>query len=178
MQNDHWLLWPIKAIATLVVLPFRLLGLLFQGLEHIWDRWLRPPLAWLTYYLIVVPVSRLWRYLVAIPAAWLWRWVLGPVVHVVARALTAMAEVIITYLLEPLWRWFLGPITRAIVWFLKLGWDGTTWLWETLVVPVGRAIAWLWNATVVPVARWLHREILHPVAEAVRAVLTALGLRA
>ncbi|WP_045748514.1 hypothetical protein [Actinoplanes rectilineatus] len=68
-NDDHWLLWPIKTIATLGGLPLRLLGLIAAGLARVWERYFEPPPAWLTRYLIVIPVTWLWRHPVAIPGA-------------------------------------------------------------------------------------------------------------
>ncbi|WP_328469267.1 hypothetical protein OHA21_01365 [Actinoplanes sp. NBC_00393] len=217
-QEQQWLLWPVRALAVVVVLPFRLL---WEGAKLI-GRFL----AWLWRHLVAIPVlwlSRLigagltvlgrWlsaalRVLIGVPLAWLWRqalrpvlraiwqYVLRPVFVAVVLAVTFVIERVVAPVAGFVYRWVLAPVGRALVWFLRAGWQGTSWLgvqlYRFLLRPLGiavawlwrytfgalfRGIGWLWSVTVTPAARWIRDEILRPAAAAARSVLVAVGLR-
>ncbi|MEU4163685.1 hypothetical protein [Actinoplanes sp. NPDC026670] len=227
-----WLLWPVRAIAVLVVLPFRLLGMAFEAIGGFLHRYLLIPLTWLGRRLIVIPALWLWHWLIVVPATWIWGWlivvpltwlwvnVLRPPAHWLGKALVTVfgwllaipvmligvplmwlwehaavpgAILLYRWVLHPagafLWTWILVPIGRALAWFLRTGWNGTTWLFRQiyrfLLRPIGIAIAVTWRYTVgavwrhviTPAARWLRDEILRPTGAAIRSVLSALGLR-
>ncbi|WP_229070325.1 hypothetical protein [Actinoplanes sp. DH11] len=214
-----WIVWPVKALAFVVVLPFRLLweGLRISGrfllryvlrpLAWLWEHAVVIPLAWLWRHLVVIPASWLWRYLIVVPARWLWRgivtlgrWLAWPFVWLwgaaILPALHAVMRWVVVPVAEFLWVWLLAPVGRAIIWFVRTGWDGTTWLgvrfYRYVLRPIGVALAWLWRytfgalfrglayawrMTVTPAVRWLHTQVLRPAAQATRDMLGALGLR-
>jgi hypothetical protein len=226
-SSPDWLLWPIRAIAVVVVLPFRLLGMALSAIGGFLYRYLIRPLLWLWEHLVVIPLAWLWKYLVAIPVSWLWRtvlfpslswlgnalvkligWILAvpvlvigvPVMWLWEHALVPAGRFLYRWVLRPiglaiaeicvfLWKWIVAPVGRALLWFLTVGWQGTSWLFRQvyryLLRPVGIAIAFTWHWTVgaawrtviVPASRWLRDEILRPTGAAIRSILTSLGLR-
>lgn len=181
-----WLLWPVRALAVAVVLPFRLLGELSRIVGRFLARFVGAPLVWLWEHLIVAPLAWLWTRVLRPPLAWLGRglvtvlgWVLMVPVLLVGVPLMWLWE-------KVLWPWVLAPVGRAAVWFLTLGWQGTTWLFRQVyrfvLRPVGRALAFVWRWTLGPVfravawaGRWVRDEILRPAGAAIRAVFTAIG---
>jgi hypothetical protein len=240
-----WLLWPVRAIAVVVVLPFRLAGAALTAAGRFLGRWVLAPLAWLGDHLIVIPAAWAWRHLIVIPAAWAWRnlvvipagllwrallpparwlgralatlagWVLMipvvligvPLMWLWEKALVPGARLLYRWVLRPIGLavaaaaeflriWVLAPAGRGLVWFLRLGWEGTSWLFRQLyrylLRPAGLAAAWLWRYTfgalfrglghvwrtlITPAGRWVRDAILRPAGAAVRSVLAALGLR-
>ncbi|MFC4072554.1 hypothetical protein [Actinoplanes subglobosus] len=218
-----WLLWPIRAIAVVVVLPFRLLGMAFEAIGRFLHRCLIVPLAWLWHHAVVIPATWLGHWLIVVPFTWLWRTVLLPPARWLGKALVTVlgwvlaipvmlvgvplmwlwenavvpgAALFYRWVLRPFVTWVLAPIGRAIawflrgiVWFLRLGWQGTTWLFRQiyrfLLRPIGIAIAVTWHYTfgavwrhlLAPTGRWLRDEILRPTGAAIRSALSALGLR-
>ncbi|MDI6102367.1 hypothetical protein QLQ12_27485 [Actinoplanes sp. NEAU-A12] len=241
-----WLLWPVRAIAVVVVLPFRLAGAALTAAGRFLSRYLVTPLAWLCHHVIVIPAAWLWQHLVVIPAtwawhhlvvvplAWLWRTLLLPSARLLGRVLVKVtgwmvaipviligvpvmwlgehalvpgARLFHRWILRPLglaiaatagflWTRLLVPAARAITWFLRLGWEGTSWLFRQLyrylLRPIGlaaafvwrhtfgallRALAHVWRTLVTPAGRWIRDEILRPAGAAVRSVLASLGLR-
>ena len=224
-----WIHLPIRVLAVIFVLPFRLLWELAQLVGRFLARWVGRPLAWVWHHLVVMPAAWLWHYLVAVPAAFLWHYlvvvpatflgkrVLWPVLAWLGhwavvvpaqwlwrhrRHLLRPGALLLHYLIvvpfhwlwtvtAPLWRglwWLLTGLGRGIAAVLLAGWRGAGWVLRQihrwLLRPVGLAVAWCWRHTVVPVhralaaaARWVHAEVLHPVAEGVRDVLVSVGLR-
>jgi hypothetical protein len=222
-----WLLWPVRAVAVVVVLPFRLLGMAVAAIGRFLHRYLIVPLAWLGHHAIVVPATWLWHYLIVVPLTWLWAEVLLPPARWLGKALVTVfgwllaipvmligvplmwlwehavvpgARLFHRWILRPLgialaavggflWTWVLAPVGRAIAWFLRLGWQGTSWLFRQiyrfLLRPIGIAVAVTWHYTfgavwrhvIAPTGRWLRDEILRPTGAAIRSVLSALGLR-
>lgn len=129
------------------------------------------PLAWVLYYVLVVPLvwiartlKPVWRALGrAIVAVW---HATGYVLNRLGRGIAAVARVLHRFLLRPfgqaaawLWRNTIGLLARGIA-----------AVWRATVVPV-------WRATAVPLGRWLRDAVLRPTAATLRAVLTALGIR-
>src|SRR4051794_2723723 len=66
--------WPVRVLAVIVVLPFRLAWELLTAVGRFLERYVGGPLAWLWQRLVVVPLTFLWHWLVVVPATWLWRW--------------------------------------------------------------------------------------------------------
>ncbi|GIE83246.1 hypothetical protein Aph02nite_91960 [Actinoplanes philippinensis] len=225
-----WLLWPIRAVAIVVVLPFRLLGMALTAIGRFLHRYLLVPLGrlwhhaivipatWLWRWLIVVPATWLWRCLIVVPATWLWVTVLRPPARWLGKALLTLlgwlmaipvlligvpatwlwehavvpgARLLHEWVLRPvavfLWTWILAPLGRGTVWFLRLGWQGTTWLFRQiyrfLLRPIGIAAAMTWRYTfgalwrhiVAPTGRWLRDEIIRPTGAAIRSLFSALS---
>lgn len=153
-----WLTWPVRAVAVVVVLPFRLLWEAAKLIGGFLGRYLLAPLAWLWRHLVVIPV--LWvarwiwagltvlahgirtvlRIVIGIPLAWLWRqalrpalqalwrYVLRPVLTAVLVAVTFVVERVIVPIAMFVYTWLLAPAGRAAGWFLRVGWAGTSWL--------------------------------------------------
>ncbi|MEU8656565.1 hypothetical protein [Actinoplanes philippinensis] len=213
-----WLLWPIRAVAIVVVLPFRLLGMALAAIGRFLHRYLLVPLGWLWRHAIVIPATWLGHWLIVVPATWLWVNVLRPPARWLGKALVTVLGWLLTipvmligvpatwlwehavvpgarllheWVLRPvavfLWTWILAPIGRAIIWFLRLGWQGTTWLFRQiyrfLLRPIGIAVAvtWrytvgaLWRHVVAPTGRWLRDEIIRPTGAAIRSLFSALS---
>ncbi|MEV6302766.1 hypothetical protein AB0M02_25360 [Actinoplanes sp. NPDC051861] len=184
-SHPSWLTWPIRAIAIVVVLPFRLLWEAVKLVGRFLERFVLAPLAWLWRVLVVIPVSWLagviwtglravggWvlvalRVLIGVPAVWLWRqvvlpvlrwvyrWVLRPVVVAVLVAASFVVERMIVPAAVFVYEWALRPAGRAVVWFLRAGWEGTAWLgrqvYRFLVRPVGIGLVWIYRYLLRPV---------------------------
>ncbi|MGA5300371.1 hypothetical protein ACPCHT_10605 [Nucisporomicrobium flavum] len=174
-----WIDWPVRVLAVIFVLPFRLLWELLGVIGRFLARWVGRPLAWLGHHLIVVPVSFLWHYLVAVPGRWLWRWLVVVPVNWLGRWLWQRRWIVVRplaflvrYLLVIPVGWLLAVVTPVLVvigngiaavarGFARLvlvpGWRGAGWvLWQVyrwLLRPVGLAVRWVWRHTVVPVYR-------------------------
>lgn len=157
-----WLTWPIRAIAVVVVLPFRLLWEATKVVGRFLARYVLAPLAWLLRYLVVIPVAwlarQIWtgltiaggwiwaalRILIGVPAVWLWRQALRPVLHALWRyalrpvlvGILVTVTFVINRMIVPVARfvydWLLAPVGRAIAWFLRAGWTGAAWVCRQL----------------------------------------------
>jgi hypothetical protein len=165
-----WLLWPVRAVAVVVVLPFRLLGMALTAIGRFLHRYLIVPLAWLGHHLIVIPATWLWHWLIVVPATWLWLNVLLPPARWLGKALVtalgwllAIPVMLIGVPLMWLWEHAVVPGARVLHrWVLRpLGIAVTavcTFLWTWFLAPVGRAIGWFlhlgWQGT-----SWLFRQI-------------------
>jgi hypothetical protein len=70
----------------------------------------------------------------------------------------------------------LRPLGRALAW---LAWAVFVWPWVTLwryaVVPAGRALAWLGQVLLVVPAVWLYRTVLTPVGHAIAWAARGIG---
>jgi hypothetical protein len=213
-----WLTWPVRAVAVVVVLPFRLLWEAAKLVGRFLQRYVVTPLAWLWRRLVVIPVLRvahwIWagltvlgrwiatalRIVIGVPLAWLWRAALRPALHAVWRyglrpvlvgmvlAATFVVEKVIAPVAGFVYRWLLAPVARAVGWFLRAGWAGTSWLgrqiYRFLLRPAGIAVAWMWRYTfgllfrgIAHAWRVVRDEVLRPAAAVVRSALVAVGLR-
>ena len=202
-----WIMWPIRALALVVVLPFRLLWEAVKLIGRLLHRFVLMPLAWLWQHLVVVPVTWLLRgigtvlrILIGVPLVWLWREGLLPLLRLLhayvlrplGRAIGWVVSVVLEYLVVPVarfvYRWLLAPVGRAVVWFVRTGWAGTSWLgrqvYRLVLRPIGVAVAFVWRYTFGPVfaavgvvLRWVRDEILRPAVAAARSVLEAVGVR-
>ncbi|MBG0567254.1 hypothetical protein [Actinoplanes aureus] len=194
VDQEHWLLWPVRAIAVVVVLPFRLLWEAAKLIGRFLNRYLLAPLAWLWQHLVVIPVlwlaQLIWtavRIVIGVPLAWLWqqalqpalralwRYVLRPVFVGVLLAVTFVIERLIAPVGRFVYEWLLAPVGRALLWFLRAGWAGTSWLgrqlYRFLLRPFGIAVAWLWRYTFGALFRgiaWVWGVTVTPAARWVR----------
>ena len=198
-----WIHWPIRVLAVIVVLPFRLAWEALRATGRFLARYVGRPLAWLGrhlivvpaaflwHYVVVVPVTFLWTYLVVVPGRWLWQLLLRPL-ELAVRYLLVIPVGWLIALVTPVFLLLgagIAAVARAVHrWVLLPGWRGAGWvlrqvyLW--LLRPVGIAIAWTWRHTVVPVwrvvaaaGRWVRESLLRPSADMARAVLVSVGLR-
>jgi hypothetical protein len=152
-----WIRWPIRVLAVLFVLPFRLLWELLGLIGRFLARYVGRPLAWLWHYAVAVPAAFLWHYLVAVPAAFLWHWlVVIPATWVWRHALRPVLEWLIVVPARWLWR-HRRSLLRPFVVVLRY----------LLVVP----FVWLWAVTA-PVRRGLW-WVLSGLGRGIAAVLTA-----
>jgi hypothetical protein len=154
-----WLAWPVRALAVVFVLPFRLaweaLGLLWRYVgaplvEHViqpllyYVIWL--PLRWVTVHLLWTPLVWITVHILAPVCSALWK-ALRPVGRVLGRALLQVARAV-GWALGLAHRYVLAPIGRAIA-----------FVWRRVVAPVARAIgsavAWAWNHSVALLWRYL-----------------------
>jgi hypothetical protein len=148
-----WIHWPIRVLAVVFVLPFRLLWELFRLIGRFLARYVGRPLAWLWHYAVAVPAAFLWRYLVVVPAAWLWQRALRPALEWLARWLIVVPA-------QWLWRHrrqLLRPFALVLHYLLVV------------------SIAWLWAVTA-PLWRGLGRGlwwVLTGLGRGIAAVLTA-----
>lgn len=174
-----WVHWPIRVLAVIFVLPFRLLWELVRytgrflarsvgrPLAWLWHYAVAVPLAFLWHYLIAVPVAFLWHYLIAVPASWLWEQAIWPALGWLwdrrRFAVWPFAMLLRYLVVVPLgWLWAVtAPVWRAlargIAAVLLAGWQGAGWVlrqcYRWLLRPVGLAVAWCWRHTVVPAYR-------------------------
>jgi hypothetical protein len=174
-----WLHWPIRVLAVLFVLPFRLLWELLGLLGRFLARYVGRPLAWLWHYavavpaaflghyLVAVPVAFLWHYLVAVPVAflghylvavpatWLWGRALRPALEWPARWLLVVPARWLWRVTAPMWR----ALGRGVAAVLIAGWRGAGWVlrqvYRWVLRPAGLAVAWGWRHTVVPAYRMI-----------------------
>ena len=157
-----WIHWPVRVLAVLFVLPFRLAWELLRATGRFLARYVGRPLAWLGHHLIVIPAAFLWRYLVAVPATFLWHYLVAVPGRWLWHHLVAVPG-------EWLWRWLVVVPAR--------------WLWlrrrfllrplelavrYLIVIPVGWIVAVITPAFVVigngiaALARGLLRWVLLP----------------
>ncbi|MFV2172707.1 hypothetical protein ACFHW2_19655 [Actinomadura sp. LOL_016] len=187
-----WLVVPLRAIAFVIVLPFRLLydlvRLIGKGLGWalggIWNA---------LYTWILAPVGRAIAvtlyYLLVVPARWIYRVLLTPIGHGIVAVLRWIGWLLDLVLLRPLvwllnvlivipavflWKYVLYP---PLVWigkmFMGIG-RGIAWVWNILIVTpwryAARFLAWLWRIFVATPCKWLWTNVLRPVGRGVGAV--------
>ena len=202
---DRYMLTPLTRLChTVIVRPA----------AWTWRVLIVRPAAWTWRVLVVLPVGWSWRVLLSparrlgtaiarllavpgVPLRWLRKkallplahlvhsWVLRPAGRAIAIAVAVAAEFLLT--------WLLTPIGRGLAWFVRTGWNGTSWLARQLhrylLRPTGQAMAWVWRHTagaflrvlahlwrtlVTPAVRRVRTEILRPTGAAVRSALTSL----
>ncbi|MFD0900602.1 hypothetical protein [Actinomadura sediminis] len=187
-----WLVVPLRAIAFVIVLPFRLLydlirvvgrglGRVFGGIWNALYRW------------ILAPVGRAigvtLYYLLVVPARWVHRVLLTPLGHGIAAALRWIGWLLGLVLLTPLlwllnvliaipavflWKYVLYPPLLWIGKMFKAVGRGLAWAWNVLIVtPWGyaaRFLKWLWRVFVATPSRWLWTNVLSPVGRGIGAV--------
>ena len=193
-----WVHWPIRVLAVIFVLPFRVLWELLRHAGRFLARYVGRPLVWLWHYAVAVPLAFLWRYLIAVPASWLWEQALRPALGWLwrhRRFLVRPFAMFVHYLVvvpvgwlwavtAPMWR----ALARGVTVVLLAGWHGAGWVLRQvhrwLLRPAGLAVAWCWRHTVVPAyrmvaagGRWVREAVLQPAASTARAVLGSVGLR-
>lgn len=197
-EPPPWIQWPVRVVAVVVVLPFRVAWELLKVVGGFLERYVGRPLAWLWRRLVVVPLSRLAHWLVVVPLRWLARWVwthraflVRPLVFLV-RYLVVVPVAWFFTVTGPVWealgRGLAWTVESLYRWILLPGWLGTGWvlrqLYRWLFRPIGLAIAWAWGWTVVPAwrvvagaGRWVRDTVVRPGAGMARAVLVSVGLR-
>jgi hypothetical protein len=169
--------WPLRALAVVVIVPFRLLwegGRLaaryvlepiLRAFGWLFEHLLARPVSWLgrwVWRLVLRPLGRalvvVWRWIA--PAVWAGLRLLGRAIAVVWRAIPWRR------LGELLYRWVLRPVGRAMV-----------WAWRTVGDPVVRAIGWVLEYLIVrPVAFVWRYAVVVPVGFVWRyAVVVPLG---
>ncbi len=176
-----WIHWPIRVLAVVFVLPFRLLweALGFAGRFLI--RSVGGPLARLFHHAVALPAAFLWHYLVTVPAAFLWRYaVVGPLTWLWIHALKPAGTRLFAIPARWLWRHrrqLLRPFALVLHYSLIVP---LAWLW-TVSAPVRRGLWWVLaglgrGVAAVLVAGWrgagwvlrrFHRWVLRPVGLAV-----------
>ncbi|OLT31569.1 hypothetical protein BJF79_36800 [Actinomadura sp. CNU-125] len=187
-----WIVVPLRAIAFVIVLPFRLLydlfRLIFKGLGWvfggIWNalyKWILAPIgravATTLYYLLVVP------------ARWIYRVLLTPLGHGIVAVLRWIGWLLNLVLVKPvvwllnvliaipavfLWKYVLYPVLAWIGrMFTAIG-RGIAWVWNSLVVPpwryAARFVQWLFRTFVAIPCKWLWTYVLRPVGRGIGAV--------
>ncbi|MET7402815.1 hypothetical protein ABZS66_55980 [Dactylosporangium sp. NPDC005572] len=196
-----WLAWPIRAVAVVVVVPFKLAwDLLVLVGGWIW-RYIGKPVGWFLHYCILRPVAYAFYYVVWVPLHWLvvnvlWRPLAWLGRHVLLPLLTALWHGLVA--LKPVWV-FLGRVlleaARGVAWALRLLYRYVltplgkalyyalvvplVFVWQWVVVPVARAVAWAWNHSVVLLwrylvvipIRWTWRTLVVPPAKWVHAAI-------
>jgi hypothetical protein len=179
-----WLAWPIRVLAVVFVVPFKLawealawvLRVLWRYVgapitEHViqpllyYVIWL--PLRWVTVYLLWTPLAWLARRVIAPAAAALWHAAvrlgraLAPLRRVLGRIL-GWVLLVLDRVLHQVGR-VLAEVGRAVGWAMRqlYGYVLTpvgkalALLWRWVVVPVAAAVAWAWNHSVVLLWRYL-----------------------
>jgi hypothetical protein len=182
-----WLAWPVRIIAVIVVVPFRLAWDLIVIVSRFLWRYLGVPVAKFVYAYVLRPLGYAFYYVVWIPLhfllakvlwtalVWLAENVLAPFFKALWRATVHLARLLKPFLrllgrilLEAakavavvvgvLYALILRPLGIAIRWTAVA-------LYRYLLRPVGLALAWLWQWIVVPVAKsiawaWNHSVVL------------------
>ncbi|MFF7811039.1 hypothetical protein ACFZCF_03825 [Streptomyces sp. NPDC007945] len=170
-ENPGCLTGVARAVALVVVLPFRLL----------WDA-----LAWCGRQLrrrVLAPIGRavgwLLHLLLVVPLQWLSEWVLAPI----GRAVGWLLHLLLVVPLRWLWEWVLVPVGRALWWLVDLLLvTPLRWLWRHALGPacrvVGAVLSWAWRVAggiSRAVGRALRYAIVRPLARVYRTVLTPVG---
>jgi hypothetical protein len=173
-----WVHWPIRVLAVIFVLPFRLLWELLRYAGRFLARYVGRPLAWLWHYAVAVPLAFLWRYLVAVPLAFVWRYLIAvPVAflwhYLIAVPASWLWEQAIRPALAWLWRhrrfliWPFAMLLRYLV-ILPLGWlwAVTAPMWRGLARGIAAVLLAGWQGAGW-VLRQLYRWLLRPAGLAV-----------
>ncbi|GAA0256184.1 hypothetical protein GCM10010492_66350 [Saccharothrix mutabilis subsp. mutabilis] len=186
-QVGRFLMWIDAPLTAGVRWLFRWIGKIITFVARgLWDA-----VVW-----VVVP---LWRWLVVVPVRFVYRWLLTPIGHalqwvfvwavkiieVAARVLRDAVVWAVVRVALPLWRllvvlplrlvyrWLLTPIGHALRWVFrwtrKIIAGGVRALRVAVVWAVTRVASPLWRWLVVLPARFVYREVLTPVGNAVRA---------
>ncbi|PRY22004.1 hypothetical protein [Pseudosporangium ferrugineum] len=183
-EPPEWIRWPVRVLAIIFVLPFRLAWELLRVLGRFLARWVGRPVAWLWHRLVVVPVTFLWRWLVVVPLSWLvhrlvvvplsWLWrqrgyLVRPVLFLLRRLIVIPVTWFFT-VTAPLWRtlgrvlvWTVETLAGAVAavaraiyhWVLLPGWRGAGWL-------LARCYRWLLRPAGRAIA-WVWRWTVVPV---------------
>jgi hypothetical protein len=188
-----WIVVPARAVALVVVLPFRLayelakavgrgVGGLMRTLGQALYRWLLRPVGRL--------FAAVFDFLVARPLRWLYRVLLVPIgrfVAWIARGIGAglawVFAVVIVLPLAVLWRYVLSPPLRGLWWLIRGLGSGLAavgrviaaafgWAWRTaglILRPVGLVIVWLGRTFIVLPARWIRVHVLRPTKNVLQA---------
>ncbi|MFI5911108.1 hypothetical protein [Dactylosporangium sp. NPDC051541] len=164
-----WLAWPIRVLAVIFVVPFRLAWDALVWLTRALWKYVGSPLteyvlAPFFYYVIWVPLRWIAIYILWRPLAWI-------TVHILWRPLVWFAK----HVLAPLWDGFVWLLkATAPFWHLlarillevgkAVGW-AMTMLYRYLLTPIGRAIAFVWRWVVIPIGQaiawaWNHSVVL------------------
>lgn len=154
-----WILWPVRAVAVVTIVPLRLLWELLGAVARV----VAPPIAWVWHYVVVVPLSFLWHYVVVVPLSFLWRYLVAVPVSFLWHYLVVVPVVWVAKWLwarrEPIGRFLTRFVFRPVAWVL----------YYVLVVPI------VWIArTLKPVWRALGHAIV-AVWKGTGQVLTLLG---
>ncbi|MEW1772179.1 hypothetical protein [Streptomyces sp. NPDC086777] len=104
--------------------------------------------------LLVLPALAVWRWLLVLPALALWRWILAPAGRVLGIVLRETGEA-----LGHAWR-AAGYVARAVGRVI-----GTLFRWIFLT-----PARWMYRTVLTPVGHVVRDLVLHPVAEAARAI--------
>ncbi|MFG2040755.1 hypothetical protein [Dactylosporangium sp. NPDC048998] len=193
-----WLAWPVRVLAVIFVVPFKLAWDLFAVVMRCIGRYVLAPV-W-RYVLYPVLYYGLW-----VPIRWitvniLWRPLVWVAEHILAPLFTALWNGLVWFVraLGPFWR-LLGRVllemAKAVGWALDLVYRyllrplGLALKWATIacyrylmrpigyvlafigiyvVVPVAKAVAWAWNHSVVLLWRYL---VVIPVSWAWRTLV-------
>ncbi|MBT0769731.1 hypothetical protein KIH74_12405 [Kineosporia sp. J2-2] len=148
--SDPYVPWPVRVLAVVLVLPFRLAWELLALAGRVLVDFVLVPLARLFEMLIVRPLRFLWRYLVVLPLGWVWNRLLRPLLRFFWR-----------YLLVIPLTWLADQISRVVRWFGRMIMAvlrATAPFWKLLgrlfLVFVVDPLVWL--------LRCLHRYVLRP----------------
>ncbi|MBE1531854.1 hypothetical protein [Actinomadura algeriensis] len=187
-----WLVVPLRAVAFVIVLPFRLLydlvrligkclGWFFGGIWNVLYKWVLAPIG--------RAIGATLYYLLVVPARWIYRVLLTPVGHGIVAVLRWIGWLLDLVLLKPivwllnvliaipavfLWKYVLYPVLALIGRMFRAIGHGIAWVWNVLVVPpwryVGRMLLWLWRVFVAIPCTWLWTSVLRPVGRGIAAV--------
>jgi hypothetical protein len=177
-EPDNWLLLPFKAIAFVVVLPFRLVWEAVRLLGKVFRWVVILPVTWLLLALRAT-VAFLFEYLVAIPARWFWEWCLLPLLRLTYSWLLRPLGLALAWLASATYRRVLRPVGVALAWAAAL-------VHRRLLRPLGLACRWLilaayrWillplGIAVARVAAFVHRRLLTPIGHAALVLLAGLA---
>ncbi|MEU7872660.1 hypothetical protein [Dactylosporangium sp. NPDC049140] len=172
-----WLAWPIRVLAVIFVVPFKLAWDAFAWVMRVLWKYVGAPIAEYVlipflHYVIWIPLRWITVHILWTPLVWFAKYVLVPVAQGIWWLLKATApfwnllgrvllEVgrAVAWAMGLVYRYLLTPIGKAIafVWrwvVVPIG-KAIAFLWRWVVVPIGMAIAWAWNHSVVLLWRYL-----------------------
>ncbi|UGT44444.1 hypothetical protein LTV02_14065 [Nocardia yamanashiensis] len=144
--------------------------------EWVWRRLLLPALRGLAWVFVQIAkgLAFLGYWLIVVPMVWLWRKVLRPALEALAVAFEFLGRWVIAWPLRMLWRWVLRPLLLALIAIVVFGWQVATtvvnflvvtpcrWLYRTVAHPLLRLLAVVWAACVTRPIRWVHQRIVTP----------------
>ncbi len=172
-SGPSWIVGPVRVVALIVVLPFRLayellkaIGRAFGWVGDLLYRWLLAPIGRFfaaigraVYRYVLTPIGHVLDLLLLQPFLWLMR----GVGLVLGWLLTLLIVIPATFL----WRYVLRPPWLALVWAGRVVGEAIAWAWGW----TARGLAWTGRVFIVIPARALWRYLLAPTGRAIAWVL-------
>ncbi|GLY30090.1 hypothetical protein [Kineosporia sp. NBRC 101731] len=160
--------WPVRVLAIIVVLPFRLAWELLRVAGRLFADYVLRPAVWLFDKLVLVPVLFLWRYLVVVPACFIGRYLLVvPGLFLGRHLLVVPALFLIRYLVVVPGRFIWHVVVVPVLGFVR----------NYLIAPAAHGLQWmvtrlaeLLTPVFVAIGRALHLLVVKPVTWLIRSL--------